>query len=494
MNSPAWNRSIILVAVITISCTGCGAPIGNADNNPATVGSNLFSSPESPTSCRFQCHPNSGRLALAILGIDPSLHSTLQFDESGTSILRQLKSLARKVASEVTETSVTALLNELPHLPVCSAVLIHSSGHLYVVVGQANSGGEDLIQVIHGDNSGLLVSRQQILSGGFVGAWRLRRSRPSTELQVGRGRLEVDTLVKSLGLVKSGIPTATKFRMQNVGTTPVYLNDAKSSCSCTVADLQAPASLEPGEQIELAVTLKPNESASQRQYVTLDISDSPGGASISQTLSLFAFQSEMLSVVPSAVDFETVTVGSTSQRTVRLREVESVRFKILDVDTGNLPLRHSIATDFDSRGFATYTLTFELKPTVETHRKEHGLCLISTSNRVQPEARIAVSYKAVPAIDVLPTTLTLGTVAVGQSHTHVLRFRTSTGEAVNISDVKLPNECSHEITAGDSETKLTVTTVLTEPGLWQDNITLQASAKSVSREFTVRCSGLATKP
>jgi hypothetical protein len=388
---------------------------------------------------------------------------------------------------------VAALLDELPQLPVCSAALIHSNGHLYYIVGRARVGSEELIQVIHGDNSGALVSRQLLLSGGFVGAWRFRPKSSSTVLRVGKGQLEVDALVKSLGLVQSGVPAVTKFRMKNVGDIPLYLNDAQSSCSCTVANLRGPVSLEPGEEFEFAVSLKPNEAASQRQHVTVGISDSPEGHPFPQRFTLFAFQSEMLPVVPSVVDFETVTVGSKSQRTVRLREVESVRFNIQKVDVGNLPLTHSIATDFDSRGFATYTLTFELKPTVESLGKESGLCLISTSNRVQPETRVVVSYKAVPPMDVLPSTLTLGTVAVGQAHTDVLRFRMGTGEVITISDVKLPKECTHEIMVGEGETKLIVTTVITEPGLWQDNIALRANAKSTSHEFTIRCSGLATK-
>ncbi len=492
------DHSIILIVAIAIGFVGCGSPTGHISVGsgavPATEGSHFFSSPESPSRCEHQCHSNSSRLALAALGIDPSLLSAIQFDESCTSILRQLKSLAPQVASEISETSVAALLDELSHLPVCSAALIHSSGHVYFVVGRASVGGEELIQVIHGDNSGVLVSRQQVLSGGFVAAWRFRPGRPSTVLRVGKGQLEVDALVKSLGLVQSGVAAATQFRMKNVGNIPLYLNRTQSSCSCTVADLPGPVSLSPGEEFKLAVSLKPNETASQRQYVTVDISDSPGGASIQQRLMLFAFQGEMLPVVPSAVDFETVTVGSTSQRTVRLREVESVRFNIRNVDVGNLPLTHSIATDFDSRGFATYTLTFELKPTVESIGKETGLCLISTSNRVQPEARVIVSYKAVPAMEVLPSTLTLGTVGVGQAKTDVLRFRAGAGEVITISDVKLPKECTHEITVGEGETKLTVTTVLTKPGLWQDNITLRANAKSAAREFTIRCSGLATKP
>lgn len=491
------NLCRMLIVVVAMSFMGCGTPNGNTSDAstavPATVASHFFSNTDSPANCRNQCHLNSIHFALAALGIDPSLHSEIQFDRDVTSILRQLKFLGAQMGTEILEDSVASVLDELPQLPVCSAALIHQSGHIYFIVGLSNVGDEELIQVIHGDSFGALIPKQEILNGSFNGAWRFIKKHQGVVLHVGSGQLKVDSFVKSLGLVHSGIPAITKYRFQNVGDIPAYLNNAQSSCSCTVVDLRGPICIEPGDEYELDVSMTPNESASQRQYVIVNASDSIEGATVPLKLTLFAFQSEKLPVTPSAVDFESVAVGSTSQRTVRLREVESVRFNIQGINVGDLPLNYSIRADLDSRGLAIYTVTFELKPTAEFLGKRTGLCLISTSNRVHPEARIVVSYEAVPALEIIPSTLTLGEVTINQACTNVLLFRTASREPITISDVKLPRECNYEIIDGNGETRLVVTTILATPGLWQDSIALRANTKLASHNIMIRCSGLATK-
>lgn len=434
--------------------------------------------------CLHQCAPEAIEFARGAMG---ATSSSFHFDHSFEEVLHESTSLGKAVLIPVNE-----LLHELASLPACSAVLVHSSDHLWLVVGEVEIDGDAKVQLVHGKEQGVLASQQEILDGGFRGAWKLERGSEPISMRVGSGEIEMDAVVKNLGVVELGVPTTATFILKNAGNSPLVLVNAGSSCSCTMATLTEQTELDIGESYELVVTLKSNNAVSQRQHVILEIHNSQDHTVVSKKLGIFACQKQSLPVLPSVVDFGAVLPGSSSVRLLRVREVDSIRFSLKDVDVAELRLTHEISHDVDQRGFATYKISLILTPDhFAVPGKYAGTCVIATSSLTHPQARIPIQYEILPTATIEPTSLAIGTVVINEPRTHVLRIRSSLSESFTVHVLKLPKQCVIRENRNGEIVELIVTTKLNSPGVWHDEIGVEVMADSGTHNLNIRCTGVA---
>lgn len=465
---------------------GCGsAPAGlpASATGPAPSQHSPFFRIGPQEACIDQCLPESISFAHSAMGMTPS---PFRIDHSIEDVVRSAKSPGSAIRIPVGQ-----LLDELSSHPACSAILVHSNGHSWGVIGEVRIDGEAMVQLVHGNEPGLLVSRSEIQAGGFREAWRLERGPQPIAVGVGSGTLEIDCVAKNLGVVEMGVPAKATFHLQNTGTSPLILANAESSCSCTMANLSKETELSCGESYELAVTLKPNNSASQRQHVTLEIRNAQDQAVTKQKLTVYASPKQSLPVLPTVVDFGAILLGGSSTRVVRVREVETIRFSLASVDVADLPLTHAIAREVDQSGLATYKISLELRPNDPLPGKYTGTCVVKTSSHTHPVARVPFQYEILPTVRVEPLSLAVGTVNVNQSHTAVLRIRSNLSEKLTVHVLKHPPECSIRENRDVDGLELIVTTTLSTPGIWQDEIGVQVDTDSGSQELSIRCTGLA---
>ena len=484
-------RLALILIVLMSLVTGCGS---SAANLPADVAVStlphreLFSRTGHAEGCLDECVPESIRFARGALGASSS---KFQFDHSLEQVLLHLRDQDAILPGKAVLIPVQELLRDIAGFPPCSAILVHSSGHLWVVIGQVEIDGEKLVQLVHGHEPGMLVSKQEILEGGFREAWRIDLALPQISMDVGSGKLEIEAIVKNLGVVEAGVPATAVFTLKNAGHSPLRLVNAESSCSCTMSSLEENSQLDSGNSYDLAVTLHPNNSPSQRQQVELEIRNVDDETVVQQRLTIFASQRQALPVLPSTVDFGAVLAGGSSTRVVRVREVETIRFSLANVEVAALPLTHAISHDLDQRGLATYRITLELRPVSTVPGKHSGICTITTTSRTHPRVRVPVQYEILPTVTVEPQSLAVGTVEINQPHTGKLRIRSAVSKSLTVRILRHPPECSIEEHRDREGVELIVTTTLTRPGIWQDGIGIQVNTDSGVHDMTIRCTGLA---
>ncbi len=448
----------------------------------------IFSRSGHAKGCLDECVPESIRFARGALGASAS---RFQLDHSLEQVYLHLGDQDNIPPGNAKFILVRELLDVIASLPVCSAILVHSSGHLWLVVGQVEIDGEKRVQLVHGHGPGMLVSNQEILEGEFREVWRLDRGPQQNSMDIGSGKLEIDGIAKNLGVVQAGVPATAVFTLKNTGRSPLRLVTAESSCSCTTSSLEKDTRLDSGNSYDLAVTLHPNNSPCQRQHVVLEIRNPDDESVVKQKLTVFASQGQVLPVLPATVDFGAILPGGSGTRVVRVREVETIRFSLANIAVADLPLTHAISQDIDQRGLATYQISLELRPVGTLPGKYSGNCVVTTTNPTHHQVRVPVQYEILPTVTVEPQSLAISTVEVHKPHASILRIRSALSGNLTVQVLKHPHECSIEEHRVRDGVELIVTTTLTRLGIWQDEMTIQVNTDSGSQNLSIRCTGLA---
>lgn len=485
-------RSLVLDKVfallLSMIAVGCDSPTaGDPANTLSSVLVNYspFTQHGSPEACPNRCVLESMGFARGARGVAAT---PTQIDHTLNDVLERTDS-----PGKVTKVTIGQLLEEITSLPPCSAILVHSNGHLWMVVGLVRIDKDVKVQLVHGNESGMLASMQDILSGDFREAWKIEQRPNTTTINVGTGRLEIDSVHKNIGLVQPSVPVTATFVLQNTGHSPLNLTKFESSCSCTTANLNGTIVLQDGEKYDLEITLTPNNLASQKQYVVLNIQDSQDRIAVKQRLTVYASQREPLQVSPSTVDFGAIVPGSCSKRILRVREASTIRFTQASIDVIDLPMRHSVTREVNKSGFSMYKFDLELQPTEQVPGVYKKTLAINTNSLTNPSAKIPILYEILPTTAVEPPSLSVGTVGVNHSRVDILKIYSLNSVIKSARMLNSPKECSILQSLDNGKVELIVTTTLVTPGVWQDKIVLQVHTDTGDQKLEIQCTGLARK-
>jgi|GEM_PF-3186491 hypothetical protein len=493
MMAKSVAKRVFVAAAIFCVIIGCGQSTASSSLQavPLVKGRlSVFAKMNRPASCLNRCLSETVLFGCGAIGIDSAV-SVLNSVEDQSEVIRDLLKQGADVGGSVTRIGVQELMDGLASLPLFSAVLVHSTGHLFLVSGEVEINGRKHIQLFHGDDNGVLASRQEVLDGGFIEAWKLERGSEWNSISVGSGKLEIDTMFKSLGEVDTGRSSKTEFLLRNSGRVPLAILKVKTSCSCTSASDAAGMRLSAGDTYTLGVTVAPNNSSSQRQSIYLEVCN-PRDESVRKVrLTVIAAQQESLPITPSKVNFGELLPGSTATREIRLREVDTIRFGVEKVDVGGLPVTSVVSATKDLGGLSTYRIDLQLRPEMSAPGKRIGLCTIFTDNHVYPRTSLPVEYEILPSVSVEPMNLTVGTIGVNQPYVQQFQVRSPLSKPLSIELAKQPAECEIRETRDGEALQLVVTTTLTRPGIWRDDIDLKVKTELGSQDVTIRCSGIA---
>ena len=179
---------------------------------------------------------------------------------------------------------------------------------------------------------------------------------------VGGGTLTLDADRHDFGEAGPHDVLETRFRLTNTGGVPLTLGGPRGSCGCTVAHLpEDRRTLDPGDAVDLPVTLKPGGGKSE-QTVTVPVEDPAAGERDTLLLTVAARRREGLRVDPTRLDFgEVVRGGDPVTRVVRLDPSDDVPLTVGNVTASGVPLTWAVedGTAADGDPFTLLRVTLD---------------------------------------------------------------------------------------------------------------------------------------
>ncbi len=486
-----WRAGV--ACVLLMCASGCArTDVTPSENNASSVAESVFSRTGEPSRCPAHCISGTVAVAREALGLDPG-QSERQVAADPQALFESLDREGSDVGSTITRLPAGHVINELAEGPTSPAVLVHKTGHLYVVFGAIRVNDELLCQLAHGNEPVSLLAKQTLSEGGFQEAWRFQKKRARVPIHIGSAVLEVDRLWHNFGEVLPGTSPECEFHLENVGDKTVILDKPAVSCQCAVPNLREKAELPPSTRLALKVITKATGVASLRNTVMLTPYEKGTGKSRQLPLALIGSQRTAMEVTPTRLDFGQVVPGIASVRTVSLREKPADRFVLQQIDPGKLPIGHNVEMTKDKDGLATYRVHLELKVD-ETWSGEHREELkLTTDSRVRPEVTIPVVFRIEPPVRASRSVIALGTVVVGEPREERVELLSRSGEPVAVEITEHPQECSIKLDERHNPVAMIVSVTLRNPGIWQGAIRARTRTSLGKEALEIRCVGYARK-
>ncbi|MES2791883.1 MAG: DUF1573 domain-containing protein [Planctomycetota bacterium] len=237
----------------------------------------------------------------------------------------------------------------------------------------------------------------ELLAKDFAQGWKIRpdSARP-IEIPVGKGKIKTQTLHHNFGMVRPFTILHTAMTIQNTGSTTLkVLKGPKTSCGCTVAQLDNDVDLPPGKAMSIPITVSfGNES--MRQQVSFSIVDNLTNHKTEFSYPLYGSMVRSMQVVPDSLDFGNLAAKASVTRTVRLTETPLDQFKIIDVDTGSVFIKSNVSHAEPQARERDHVVKFEMVPGAVKDEYYQGVIRIKTSSIFRPTIEIPFKSINVP--------------------------------------------------------------------------------------------------
>lgn len=134
--------------------------------------------------CPQECAPFAARWARAVLGLEIP-RGGVSAGATPAAVLANLLYDAISVPGAIEVMPVERIFEDGAQGSAHPAILVHQTGHLYVVAGKILVGGRPWYHVLHGETGAALHSAEEIRHGHFVEAWRIAGGGGGPALRVG---------------------------------------------------------------------------------------------------------------------------------------------------------------------------------------------------------------------------------------------------------------------------------------------------------------------
>jgi HYDIN/CFA65/VesB-like, Ig-like domain/Abnormal spindle-like microcephaly-assoc'd, ASPM-SPD-2-Hydin/Cep192 domain 4 len=231
--------------------------------------------------------------------------------------------------------------------------------------------------------------------------------------------------------VLTGSSGSVSVTLSNSGTAPVSVSAASASGASFSITGFSPGTLNPGATSSFTVTFAPTAAGNASGSVAVT-SNAPGSPmNISLTGSGTATQSQM-TISPSSVAFNSVSVGSNATHTVTLTNTGNAALNITAATiTGTGYTMSLTPTTISAGANTTFTVTFT--PSAEGNAT--GSISIASSAAGSP-ATIALSGTGLQAQgSASPASVAFGSVVVGASNSDVITLKNNGNTVLNFSQV-----------------------------------------------------------
>lgn len=487
----AWLPcSVVYISLLALCGVGCSPNEDALSRAPVpSLVSSTFASSGDPSCCAVQCIHTTLTMARAELRLDPT-KSESQPHSDLDAVLDSLVQQGEDIGSTIARVPVEEVLDDLSEGPNRPSVLVHSTGHLYILLGTIRVSDRLLCQVVHGKSPISLVSPQVLKDEAFRKAWKFVRSEDAwVPLRVGSTMIEIDRLWHNYGEVLPDSNLECTFHLRNTGNVAVVLDRPFTSCNCTVPHMQDKTELRPGSVLDVTLRTKPPNSPSLRQPILLTLYERGTGTPRHVTLEVLGTHQKPMEIIPPHVDFGEVIPGHAYSRTVRLVEFPTDRFALKSVDVGALPLTYTVEKTNSPHGLRTYRVHLQLVPHQEDTVGRHGseIVLIPDGQTSTP-VTIPVLYAVVSSVTVVPSAVAFGTLNVGEPSERKVTFVSREGNSLTVHECHVPNGCVAEVTYGFDGPELILRLQLDKPGIWEGVIRARVgSSLRHDRWFDIKC-------
>ena len=315
-------------------------------------------------------------------------------------------------------------------------------------------------------------------------------------IRVGGAEVRLNTMLHNLGEVKPFSRAKCSFTITNVGPIDVVLGRPSVSCSCIASSPTQPTTLSPNAVEKVELTLTSTGATSQRQLVTLRISEPKSGSWREVPLSVVASQREIRHLTAERLDFGSVLPGAIVEREIVLQEVATDRFGVLGVDVGTLPIECTVDTSVDRNGYRAYKICCKVSNTNLSASQIEGELRIATDSEYWPVTIVPVVLRQPPPISLDQSVLAFGKLSLGRISEKRVDIRLRLDGPVQIELDTLPAGVSVKLESTGSLHYLAVTVSLAREGIWRQTITgrLKASGHAVPFALTCAAIGISSSP
>ena len=481
--------SICVLAAFGILAAGCAREGTGQSGRVPEVRSSWpsFVALGDASRCPMRCKAITESFVRAGLGLDPTERNHAAH-EPAESILKELREQSKRSDARLEVMPVLDCLKDIKAKPCTPRVLVHEKGHLYLVLGGIDVEGEFMYQLIHGESPVWLVSRSQLERAGFRRGWRMRATTDSFPVRVGEAEIRLDKLFHNFGEVKPATPLECTFRLRSVGHGAVVFDKPVVSCQCTIPNVTGPTRLDVGSVLDLKVVTRGTVGASLRNEIGLTFYEKGAGASKRLSLWLFGSQRELMKVLPPYVDFGTVVPGQSYSRMLRLFETPSDRFTLKSVETGELPITSTVVATTDENGLKSYGIKLELRPREQAPVGDHrARIVIVTTSAARPRVPVGVRYRIQPRLRPVPSTVSFGTVVVGESLEARVKLVSRVGPVRDLRVEQCPDACRVRFEKAAESPELVIGVKFDRPGVWRDRIVVVGQTKSGKEVLQIWC-------
>lgn len=440
-------RGLWFVFVLVFFPGGCGKTISSSEDPLSKRNWPSFIDRTDGADCSLRCREIAESVVRSELGLDPTTGSSMGREPDEW--LRSLTEGVEPLEGCIRRVSVGECVNRISVGAVAPCILVHETGHLYVLLGTIKIRGHLMCQLIHGKSPVWLVESSKLKTAGFREAWWLHRVADSFPVRIGAAKLRVDHMFHDFGEVEPQSRVQCLFVVKNTGERTVVIDKPRVSCGCITPNTTSVIQLAPGEQHELSIALRVGVSSSVRHAVALKCFEKETGDSKELVFYVFASQRQAMRIVPHSVDFGVVVPGQSYTRTIRLTEVASDRFEIHSVKVSGLPSRSQwqLVEKHASRTLHDYLvrLTITMDAQVPRTGDYAGELVVTTSSHVRPHICVPTRLTVPQAVCAEPSIISLGSVVAGEQRQARVRFISRSTESFSIDVARWPRECRIEL-------------------------------------------------
>jgi hypothetical protein len=247
--------------------------------------------------------------------------------------------------------------------------------------------------------------------------------------------------------------------------------------------------LQPNESKEFKVSFTTSASASERHSIFLPVFEKGTGQSKRLEFLLLASQQQSMQIEPMMIDFGNVVAGEKYTRTINLTEVPTDRFSVTKISSNNQPIQGSFNTIGVRQGLKTYQAEILFSPNDKESDLSNNFFIIETNSILRPKVSIPYTFKLLSDISAEPSTISLGSMAIGETVEEKITITSRKHEIINCRIQKAPDNCNAEIVRQGNPTELLVRIKPNKSGIWQDKIFVAVKTSSREEVLEIDCVG-----
>ncbi len=310
---------------------------------------------------------------------------------------------------------------------------------------------------------------------------------------------EIEVLPASLlfGSVTVSASSQKTFTIRNIGTAVLNISGITEPEGFTVDKSTGFTVFENDSQI-VTVTFSPTTAKSYSGNIIIDNDDSdePG---VIVSVSGTGVPAPEIEVLPASLSFGSVTVSASSQKTFTIRNIGTALLNVNSITSPDgFTVHPSTGFTVSENGNRIVTVTFS--PTAV--KSYSGNITINSDDPDEPQVTVNVSgigsLLLAPEIEVLPASLSFGSVIVNTSSQKTFTIRNTGTAVLNVSSITAPEgftvdkSTAFTVSANDSQV-VTVTFTPSEEWSYSGNIVINSN-DSDEPQVIVSVSGTGIPP